>query len=212
MVKWWWFVWNCFAISSRGHNGYVTIQYSSRLSWHSLAVNMYVFLNFCCDLSQNTRVTWNRLHVSQLLCTAHELFFVRCMRVIIRVLHISKKHASNALCPARESVFLCAACKLTVIFCQAYNKKAPQQNMIECMDTKKSQVFTYPYFRWHFYWTNWMPNMITAQGLDSTGINNLTHLVAQCTRVLCHKAQLRDLNWGTNTPFLIAYTTFSLHN
>ena len=33
-----------------------------------------------------------------------------------------------------------------------------------------------------------------AQGLDSTGSNNLTRVVAQCTRVLYHKAQLRDLN------------------
>ena len=53
------------------------------------------------------RVTQNGLHASQLLCTAHKLFFVCCMRVIIRVLHNSKKHMSNASCTARESVFLC---------------------------------------------------------------------------------------------------------
>ena len=35
-----------------------------------------------------------------------------------------------------------------------------------------------------------------AQGLDSTGINNLTCLVAQCVRVFYHKTQLRDLNEG----------------
>ena len=31
------------------------------------------------------------------------------------MLHDSKKHASKASCAARESVFLCAACKLTAI-------------------------------------------------------------------------------------------------
>ena len=70
---------------------------------------------------------------------------MRCTRVIICVLHDGKKHASNALCAARESVFLCAGCKLTANFA-------------------------------------------------STGTNNLTRLVAQCARVLYHKAQLWDLN------------------
>ena len=51
-----------------------------------------------------------------------------------------------------------------------------------------------------------MPNTIMAQDLDSTGTNNLTHLVAQCAHVLYHKVQLRDLNWDTGTPFLIADT------
>ena len=114
--------------------------------------------------------------------------FVCCTWVIICVLHDSKKHASNASCAAHDLVFLCAAYKLTAIFCQrmikAYNEKAPQQNVIKYMDTKKiifCQVFTYPYFyRWHLYWTNWMPNTIIAQGLDSIDTNNLTHLVAQC--------------------------------
>ena len=41
------------------------------------------------------------------------------------------------------------------------------------------------YSRWLFYRTNWMPNMIImAQGLNSTGTNNLTRLVAQCAFVL----------------------------
>ena len=135
-----WFIWD--------------IQYSSHLSWHSRAVNTRVFFNFCRVLNQNTRVTWNGLHVSQLLCTACELVFMCCMRVIIRVMHNSMKHASNASCAACKSVFLCAACKLTVVFCQrriqAYNEKAPQQNMIKYVDTKKiifCQVFTYPYSR-----------------------------------------------------------------
>ena len=53
---------------------------------------------------------------------------------------------------------------------------------------------TYLSSRWHFYQTNCMPNTIMTQGLDSTGTNNLTRLVAQCVCVLYHKAQLRELN------------------
>ena len=156
-----------------------------------------------------THVTQNRLHASQLLCTVHELFFMHCMWVIIPVMHDSKKHASNASCAAHESVFLCATCKLTAVFCQrrikAYNKKAPQQNMIKCVDMRKiifCQVFTYPYSRWHFYQTNWMPNTIMAQDLGSIDANNLTRLVAQCACMLYHKVQLMDLNWGTGAPVL----------
>ena len=93
------------------------------------------------------------MHVCDTKWAAHELFFVRCMQVIICVMHDSKKHVSNALCAAHEPVFLCAACKLTTlaIFCQtrikAYNEKTPQQSMIKHVNTKKiifCQVFTYP--------------------------------------------------------------------
>ena len=42
--------------------------------------------------------------------------FVCCTLVVIRVLHNSKKHVSNALCVAWESVFLCTVYKLTAIF------------------------------------------------------------------------------------------------
>ena len=131
-------------------------------------------------------MTQNGLHASQLLCTAHELFFMHCTQVIIRVLHDSKKQMSNALSSARESIFLCALWKLTAIICQrrikAYNVKAPQQNMIKHVDTKKKYSVKYlrtpiPFhYRWHFYWTNWTLNniMIMAQGLDSTGTTNLT--------------------------------------
>ena len=141
---------------------------------------MRVFFNFCHISSQNMRLIQNGLQASQLLCTACELFFMRCMRVIIHVMHNSKKHTSNALCAAHESVFLCAACKLIAMFCprriKAYNEKSAQQNMIKCVDIKKiifCQVLTYPYTRWRFHWTIWMPNMIMAQGLDSTRTNNL---------------------------------------
>ena len=180
---------------------------------------MRVFFNFCHDSNQNLHVTRNGLHASKLSCTACELYFVHCTWVILHVLHNSKKHASNASCAAHESVFLCAACKLTAIFCQwsikAYNKIALQQSMIKCVDTKKiifCQVFMYPHsnpFWMTFYQTNWMPNTIMAQGLDSTGISNLTCLITQCTCVLYHKAHL---NWGTSASFSIANMTCSLHN
>ena len=48
-----------------------------------------------------------------------------------------------------------------------------------------------------------------AQGLDSTGINSLTRLVAQSARVLYYKA---DLNWGAGVSFSIADTMLYLHN
>ena len=129
---------------------------------------------------------------------------VRSTQVMLHVLHASQcscmLHVSLQPSFARE---------------KAYNEKAPQQNVIKCVDMKKTvfcQVFTYPYSRWHFYWTDWMPNTIMAQGLDSTGTNNLTRLVAQCAHVLYHKAQLRDLNWSTSTSFSIPDTMLSLHN
>ena len=90
-------------------------------------------------------------------------------------------------------------------------KSTPVERGKTCGHKKYSvkYVFMYPYCRWHFHRTNWMPNTIMAQGLDSTGSNNLTCLVVQWARVICHKAQLRDLNWGTGTPFLIVDTTLS---
>ena len=133
---------------------------------------------------------------------ACDLYFVHCTWVILRVLHDSKDHVSNASCTAHESVFLCAACRLTAIRSQwsikAYDKKAPQQSGINHVGMKKiifCQVFmswfTYPYSNplWMiFYWTNWMPNTIMAQGLDITGNNNLTRLVTQCAHVISQSA------------------------
>ena len=195
---------------------YFYIQYSSHPSWHLNAVNTHVFFNFCHDLSQNTRVTQNGLHKSQLSCTVSEL--VCCTRVIICVLHDSMKSVSNASCAARKLVFLCTKCKLTAIFChrriKANKKKYPtQHNVIKHVDMKKIGIYL-PVFqstpRWHFHWTNWMPSTIMAQGLDSTGTNDLTRLVAQCACVLYHKAQFRNLNWGASTTFLLANTMLSL--
>ena len=163
-------------------------------------------------------VTWNGLHMSQLLCTAHELFFVRCTRVIICVMHDSKKHASNVLCAAHKAVFLCAACKLKPSFAREGSRHTKKKHPAKCDKMCEHeemifcQAFTYPYYRWHFHRTNWMPNTIMAHGLDSTGTNNLTRLVAQCTHVLFHKAQLRDLNWSAGAPFSIVDTTLSLHS
>ena len=60
-----------------------------------------------------------------------KLFFMHCTRVIICVMHDSKKHASNASCAAHESVFLRAVCKLKTVFCQrrikAYNEEVPSK-------------------------------------------------------------------------------------
>ena len=121
-----------------------TVQLTSKLT---LACGEHMcVLQFCCISSQNTRVTRNGLHASQFLCTACKLFFVCCTQIIIRVMHDSKKHVSNASCAACESVFLCAACKLIAVFCQRRIK----QNVIKCVDTKKiifSQAFMYPYSR-----------------------------------------------------------------
>ena len=93
------------------------IQYSSGLSWHSCVVNTHVFFNFCWVTQSNSYVKRNGLHINNLrvlhatyiLCTAHD-------PCILCVLHNSKKQTSNTSCAACESVFLCAACKLTAIF------------------------------------------------------------------------------------------------
>ena len=160
--------------------------------------------------------------MSQLSCTACELYLVCATRdpYIFCVLHNSRKHACNTLCAAYGLVFLCAACELTSILSQrrikAYNKMARYQNVIKHMDTKKiafCQVFAYSYSNllWMtLYQTNWMPNMVMAQGLDSTS-TNLTHAVTQCTHEQ-HKVHIRCLNWGTSTSSLIVDKMHSLHN
>ena len=69
-----------------------------------------------CD----TRVNFRVEHVSSISCAAREIHLC--------VLHDCKKHASNTLCAARESVFLCAAHKLTADLYQrrikTYNEMA----------------------------------------------------------------------------------------
>ena len=54
--------------------------------------------------------------------------------------------------------------------------------------------------------------MIMAQGLDSMSTNNLTHPVTQCTHVLHHEVQTRNLNQGASASSLIVGKTHSLHN
>ena len=83
-----------------------------------------MFFNFCqvtqsefaCDVSV------------ELSCSARKLYFERCMRFILCVLHDCKKHVSNTSCAAHGSVFLCTAHKLTAILYQrrikAYNEMA----------------------------------------------------------------------------------------
>ena len=73
-------------------------------------------------------------------------------QIHLRVLHNCKKHVSNTLCAVCQSVFLCAAHKLTAIAYQrrikAYNEMVHLQNVVRHMDTKKivfCQVFMYSY-------------------------------------------------------------------
>ena len=111
-----------------------TVQLTSKLTlaWgkHTCVLQFLSYLKskHVCDTKWAAR--------EQLSRTALKLFFVCCTWVIIRVMHDSKKHASNALCAARESVFLCAACKLTAVFYQkrikAYNEKAPCKSDKTC--------------------------------------------------------------------------------
>ena len=131
----------------------VNIRYSSRQSWHSCVVNTCVYFNFC-------RVTQSE-HACDTKWAAHESTFVYCMsaifRACMRVTNTSytidsKKHASNALCAACKSVFLCAVYKLAYIFCQrrikAYNKiRGMLAEDDRTMDMKKimfCQVFMPP--------------------------------------------------------------------
>ena len=109
------------------------VQVDTRVWWTCMCSSIFVMAQVKTCMWHKMGCTWVNfrvLHVSQLLCAAHELFFVHCVQVIIPVLHNNKRHASNASCAACNSVFLCAACKLTAIFCQrrikAYNEKAPQ--------------------------------------------------------------------------------------
>ena len=91
----------------------------------------------CQESKHACDMKWAACKSTFVYCT--QLFFMRCTRVIICVMHNSKKHTSNTSCAARESVSLCVACKLTAVFCQkrikAYNEKAPQQNVIKRVDT-----------------------------------------------------------------------------
>ena len=102
-------------------NIHVTVQLISKLTL--VCGNMCMFLYFCqvtrTELACDTRVIFRVEHASSISCAAlHEIH--------LRVLHDCKKHASNILCAARESVFLCAAHKLTAILYQrrikAYNE------------------------------------------------------------------------------------------
>ena len=99
-----------------------------------------MFFNFC-------RVTQSKLACDtrvELSCSAHELYFVHCMRSILLVLHDCKKHASNTVCAARESAFLCAAHKLTAIVYQrkikAYNEMVCKKNMIRHVNTEENSI------------------------------------------------------------------------
>ena len=103
-----------------------TVQLTSKLTL-ACDENVCVFQFLSCHKSKHTcNMKWAACKSTFVHCT--RAIFVRCMQVIIRVMHNSKKHPSNASFVVRESVFLCAACKLTAVFCQrrikAYNEKA----------------------------------------------------------------------------------------
>ena len=142
-------------------------------------MNTCVFFNFCWATQSK--------HACDTKWTAHKSTFVWYTRAIFCALH-----ASNNSCPASESVFLCAACKLT-----GYLPKKDQgiqwNSMLAKHDKTRGhefcQVFTYPYSN-----PLWMPNTIIPQGLDSTRTNNLTRLVTQCACILYQIVHIRDLN------------------
>ena len=72
------------------------LRYSSRLSLRSRVPFTHVFINFIRGISQNLRVT------------ARESYFMRCTRVILRVLHTSRtwRAARGQTCVSQTS---CAA-------------------------------------------------------------------------------------------------------
>ena len=85
--------------------------------------DMRVF--YICQVTQSklacdTRVNFRVEHASYISCVARDPSLCAAQ--------FCKKHASNTLCAARESVFLCAAHKLTAIVYQrrikAYNEMA----------------------------------------------------------------------------------------
>ena len=147
-------------------------------------MNTCVFFNFCHDSSQNTRVTQNGLHTSQLSCTASELFLVCCMiarstRVMLHVLHTNQipcvLHASEQSSFAWEG--------------SRHTTKSTPAKRDKMYGHEENNVYSIPiHSRWR---TSWMPSAIMVQGLDDTATNNLTHLVAQCAHVLYHKLQLK---------------------
>ena len=98
-----------------------TVQLTSRLTL--ACEDTHVLFYFCrvtqSELTCDARVDFPVEHASY-ICAVHEIH--------LRVLHNCKKHASNTSCAARETVFLCAAHKLTAIVYQrkikAYNEMA----------------------------------------------------------------------------------------
>ena len=121
-----------------------------------------------------------------------------CTRVYFCILHSSYRifhtlQASNTLCAAHKSVFLCAACNNSSPLSekdQGIQQNSMLVNMIKHVYTN-SVKYMYPYSSplWMtLHWTNWMPNTIIAESLDSTSLIILyTSLVTQCARVLYHK-------------------------
>ena len=89
-----------------------------------------MFFNFC-QVTQSELACDMRV---ELMCSVSELYSVCCTRFILRMLHDCKKYMSNTLCAARESVFLCAAHKLTAI---VYQRRIKAYNEMGHVDMKK---------------------------------------------------------------------------
>ena len=97
------------------------VQLTSKLTL--MCGNTQVFFYFCqttqSELTCDTRVNF---------CVEQQAVFCALYKIHLHVLHDCKKNASNISCTAHESVFLCAAHKLTAIIYQrrikAYNEMA----------------------------------------------------------------------------------------
>ena len=100
------------------------IRYCSCLSWHSHAATRVcscIFVEWPGLKSCVTRELTFMQSTRALFCALHEIH--------LRVLHNCKKPASNTSCVARQSVFLCAAHKLTAI---AFQRRIKPYDEMAC--------------------------------------------------------------------------------
>ena len=110
--------------------GEYTVQFTSKLTLacgeHTCVLQ---FLSWC----ESKHECYTRMGCMQVnFCALH--------KSIIHVMQVSKKHASNASCAARELGFLCAACTYRPYLAREgsrhMTKKHPE-SLIKCMDMKK---------------------------------------------------------------------------
>ena len=99
------------------------ISYTLYTSYILCTAHKLYFMHCTQAISYTLYTSYNNyfMHCTQAMyisCTAHKLYLMHCTWSTLCVLHDSKKHASNTSCTVHESVFLCAAHKLTAILCQ----------------------------------------------------------------------------------------------